>query len=222
MGYHHRPGTRCLFSRCKFLGVQIDEKLGWKEHIEYIRKKLSKSIGLLKKARQYFPKECLRSLYYTFIFPYLNYCIHVWGNTYVSYLDPIIKAHKRIIRIITHSNYIAHTAPLFRQLGILKLDKLYQLKLGIFMFKFKKRELPDIYLKMYTINSSIHDHETRQANNYHVPGFKLDVKKRAVSVQGALTWNGLPSTLKCSCSKICSCSENVFKFNMKNYLLSIT
>ena len=108
-------------SYTKFLGVQIDEKLNWKPHIEYIRKKLSKSTGILIKARQYLPKQCLKTLYYTFVYPYLNYCIQVWGKTYASYLDPINKAQKRIIRIITSSNYRKHTPPLFKQLSILKL-----------------------------------------------------------------------------------------------------
>ena len=108
-------------SYTKFLGVQIDDKLGWKPHIEYIRKKLSKSVGLLKKARQYLPKDTLRSLYFTFVYPYLTYCIHVWGKTFPTYLDPIVKAHKRIIRIITHTSYKEHTQPLFKHTGIQKL-----------------------------------------------------------------------------------------------------
>ena len=50
----------------KFLCVQIDEKLSWKTHIEYIKKKLSKSTGILVKARKFLPLECLKTLYYTF------------------------------------------------------------------------------------------------------------------------------------------------------------
>ena len=36
----------------KFLGVQIDSKLNWKNHIEYTCKKLSKCVGIIAKARR--------------------------------------------------------------------------------------------------------------------------------------------------------------------------
>ena len=36
----------------KFLGVIIDNKLKWKEHIDYISKKIAKGIGVIVKARK--------------------------------------------------------------------------------------------------------------------------------------------------------------------------
>ena len=41
----------------KFLGVQIDSQLNWKNHIEYTCKKLSKCIGILSKARRKLQKS---------------------------------------------------------------------------------------------------------------------------------------------------------------------
>ena len=61
----------------KFLGVMVDDKLSWACHINYISKKVSKGIGILYKARKYLPKSCLVTLYYSFIYPYLNYCLEV-------------------------------------------------------------------------------------------------------------------------------------------------
>ena len=29
-------------------------------------------------------------LYYTFIYPYLNYCVHLWGSTYDNYVNKIL------------------------------------------------------------------------------------------------------------------------------------
>ena len=58
----------------KFLGVQIDSKLTWKSHIDYIGKKLSKSLGIISKAQHVLKKDILINLYYTFAYPYLIYC----------------------------------------------------------------------------------------------------------------------------------------------------
>ena len=61
----------------KFLGVLIDSKLSWKCHVHYINNKLSKCIGIMIKARKKLPKSSLLTLYFTFAYPYLLYCIHV-------------------------------------------------------------------------------------------------------------------------------------------------
>ena len=49
----------------KFLGVMVDEHLNWKDHINVIENKVSKNLGLLHKAKQFFlnPKA-MTSLYF--------------------------------------------------------------------------------------------------------------------------------------------------------------
>ena len=56
-----------------FLGIIIDNKLNWHEHIIYIKNKVSRAIiGIIYKARK---------MYYNFVFPYLIYCCEIWENT---------------------------------------------------------------------------------------------------------------------------------------------
>ena len=50
-------------------GVIIDNKLRWSDHINYIKNKISKSIGIINKTRNFLNKNTLRNLYYTFILP---------------------------------------------------------------------------------------------------------------------------------------------------------
>ena len=57
----------------KFLGVIIDSQLSWTSHINYICGKISKGIGIILKARKVFDKETLVTIYYSFIYPYLQY-----------------------------------------------------------------------------------------------------------------------------------------------------
>ena len=65
----------------KCLGVIIDNKLKWKEHIDYISKKIAKGIGVIIKARKVFDKVTLLSVYNSLISPsellytYLGECI---------------------------------------------------------------------------------------------------------------------------------------------------
>ena len=102
----------------KFLGVIIDSKLNWAAHILYTKNKISKSIGIIFKIRNFLDKHILRNMYFTFIYPYLIYCVEIWGNTIETHLKPLIQIQKRSIRTITFSHYQDHTGPLFDILNI--------------------------------------------------------------------------------------------------------
>ena len=73
-----------------FLGVVLDEHLAWKPHISQVACKISKSIGVINRARFFLPKPCLKTLYYCLVYPYLHYCIIVWGSTYKTNLRRLV------------------------------------------------------------------------------------------------------------------------------------
>ena len=47
----------------KFLGVFIDDNLSWKQHIDIVSSKISKSISILHKSRDVLSKQSLKQLY---------------------------------------------------------------------------------------------------------------------------------------------------------------
>ena len=55
-------------NKTKFLGVIIDKKLTWKEHISYLSSKISRGIGMIIKAKERLNKDALVTLYYSFIY----------------------------------------------------------------------------------------------------------------------------------------------------------
>ena len=79
----------------KFLGVYIDQHLTWKTHVNFITAKISKSVGLLYKAKYYLPSKSLLTLYYALVYPYLTYCNLIWASTYVTNLQRIYLLQKR-------------------------------------------------------------------------------------------------------------------------------
>ena len=74
----------------KFLGVYIDSRLNWKEHIILVtRKKLAKNVSVMNRVMHLLTNDALFSLYCSLILPHLNYCCETWGNTYKSRLHPL-------------------------------------------------------------------------------------------------------------------------------------
>ena len=76
----------------RYLGVIVDHKLNWIDHITYVKNKISKGIGIMYKARRYLNKVSLKNLYYAYIYPYFTYCIEVWGSA-AKYLTLHIQSH---------------------------------------------------------------------------------------------------------------------------------
>ena len=101
--------------------MYIDENLSWSEHIAYICKKISKSVGIIYRSRFCLLTNTKLMLYYALIYPYLTYCNIVWASTYPSNLTRLLLMQKRAVRAITNAYYRAHTKPLFLQLGVLNI-----------------------------------------------------------------------------------------------------
>ena len=108
----------------KFLGVIIDHKFKWNDHITYVKSKISKSIGILYKIQRFLDMNTLIQMYHSFVFPYLIYCVELWGNASTIHLDLLIKIQKKSIRAITFSEFSAPSEPLFLRTNILNIDKL--------------------------------------------------------------------------------------------------
>ena len=56
----------------KFLGVIMDEKLTWKDHINYISRKISKCIAIMFELKFMVCNDTLKSLYYNLPYPYFT------------------------------------------------------------------------------------------------------------------------------------------------------
>ena len=108
----------------KYLGVIIDSKLNWISHITYVKNQVAKGIGIRRRARQCVNKKTLTNLYHTFRFPYLIYCVKVWGSACKTNLTPITLLQKRNCQDGLFLGRLEHTEPLFNRLDILPFNKL--------------------------------------------------------------------------------------------------
>ncbi|ELU14977.1 hypothetical protein CAPTEDRAFT_91439, partial [Capitella teleta] len=94
-----------------FLGIKIDPKLRWDQHIAMIKRKISKSIGAISKIKYLLEVSTLKTLYYAFVCPYLFYCIDVWRKAARCHLNSLIKAQKLCCRIILNAHPRSESSP---------------------------------------------------------------------------------------------------------------
>ena len=108
-------------STVKYLGVTFHANLTWKNHIDELCMKLSKTVGIVSKLTYHVNIDELKMLSNSLIYPVFTYGIHVWGLTYPTYLNPLTTLQKRLVRIMTFSGPASQSEPLLKSLNRVKI-----------------------------------------------------------------------------------------------------
>ena len=74
---------------------------------------------------------------------------------------------------------------------MLNMKCLYEYSVGVFMFKFHRHGLPEIFDNFFTRNSSVHGYSTRNSNGIRTPKIRTELAKRFVRYTGAIIWNDI-------------------------------
>ena len=188
----------------KYLGALIDDKLNWSYHIKSVNLKLSKGIGLLAKIRHYVPSSTLKSLYYSFLNPYIDYNLLNWGMAATTNLNSVNLKIKKAIRIISFKERDFHTDPLFKDLEILPLEKSIEFKYAKFMWRLANKLLPENLSANFRMN---------ERNMIPNSISRLESLKRFIRFSGPELWNELPH---CITNKP---TLNSFSNNLKKYFI---
>ena len=201
-------------NKTKFLGIVIEEHLNWALHISHLCNIIARNVGILQKLRYFIPTYVLKILYHSLILSHLQYCTLLWANSYRSHLHKLRLLQKKAIRIISNTDYLAHSSKLFLNLKLLKLDDIMKFQLGTFMYKLKYNKLPNVIPHMFVTNENIHSHNTRNKNGYLIPSVRTNCRKFTVGYAGPILWNSFPQKLRQLPSEV------IFKKKLKSILLA--
>ena len=147
----------------KYLGVYIDEYLNGEVHCKELVKKLNRANGMLAKARHYVPHSDLKNIYHAIFASHLMYGAQVWTPKLLSISEKISRLQKNAARIMTFSEFKAHSEPLFKQLEILKFTDNITLYNCILVHDYLHGNLPDAFFETFKRINETHNHSTRQA-----------------------------------------------------------
>ena len=84
----------------RYLGIEVDEALGWQSQVDTICKKVSAGIGALKGIRSLVPHQTLLRMYEALIAPYFDYCSRVRGCMGKGLCDRLRRLQNRAGRVI--------------------------------------------------------------------------------------------------------------------------
>ena len=121
---------------------------------------------------------------------------------------------KKAIRIITFSDYDAHTAPLFKALNILNFQQTIKFHTGKLMYDVKNRNLPNFLLNIFNIDVVTKSNRKVILSKKYTPLSRTKYKDCFISTTGLIIWNILPDKIKNVKTKKC------FSSKYHKYLLS--
>ena len=153
-------------------------------------------------------------LYLTLVEPYFFYCNVIWASADKSTLmEQVLRIQKKFCRLITFSDFRAHSKPLFFELKILPIYDLYKYTLATYMYKILNNLIPVLSHQTFARNVRTHSHNTRQKSNICPPFCRTSLRQGTICFQGPKLWNLLPDAMKSAPS------VHVFRRHLKKFLL---
>jgi hypothetical protein len=156
-----------------FLGININNTLSWKTHIDRILPKLSSVCFAMQTVKPYMSPQMLKAIYYAHFHSIISYGIIFWGHTTPS--TRVFRLQKKIVRIMMGSRTKDSCRKLFTKLEILPLPSVYIFTSSDSLIKNKD---------FFTTNKETHNYGTRQCTDLHYPSVNLKKFQTGVHYMG--------------------------------------
>ena len=144
----------------------------------------------------------LKQLYYTLIYPYLNYGLMSWGNTYRTNLNKIRSAQNACVKSIFFASKRENATPYYNLLKILKFDNIFKLKISIFTYNIihDKTNIPTVFSQTIQRHSTCHSYNTRFAakQNFGRPKVRTNYGVHTFNFVSSQIWQTIDLETKLS------------------------
>jgi hypothetical protein len=165
----------------KFLGLELDNNMNWKNHVVKILPKLSRACYAVRAMYPFSSLNTLKMIYFAYFHSIINYGIIFWGNSTDN--KRVFLAQKETIRIMTGSRPRTSCKSLYQSLGILTIPSLYILSLMKFLL---------LNQEMFTSSIEVHNINTRNKLKLHKPISNLTLYQKGVYYMCIRIFNKLP------------------------------
>lgn len=197
----------------KLLGIDIDQSLNFSKHISKVCSKIAYCSHILTKLKGKTNIKILKSIYYAFANPIMEYAISIWGSTAKCFLQPLHVVQNSLIRAMQYVPRYTNMNIVYKNLKILRISSLYYFSVCNYMFKAVNNSCPEI-IKNILIIKNTNKYVTRQSNYLRKPQYTLSKCTKSLSWKAPTFYNLLPQDIKDSSS------NKVFKNKLKVHILS--
>ena len=172
------------------LGLWIDNKLTFGQHIKTLLRKANQKLHALIRVSRYIKEEKLRILMKAFIESQFNYCPLLWMFHSKTLEERINKLHERALRVVYKDSNLTFEELLEKDNSFTTHQRNLQ-HLAILMYKVKNNLAPAPVQEIFRGNLSDRN------GDWVIPKVRT-VKNglETIRYRGRLTWNLLPHEIK--------------------------
>ena len=190
----------------KFLGIVVDDKLEWTQHVKNVLTKMKRNYNLMRLGKNLLSTHGLKSVYYAHVYSHLSYCISIWGSMIsANQLEKLKSQQDRCMQLIDN-RLPADQA--YAKYKVLKIKQVIDLELCKMGFKIHSGDLPKNLLDNIRSDAKgdslrkTHRYNMRQKNEANLPVITNKKYHQSFLFQGIKRYSTLPSVIK-----------NINKFN---------
>jgi len=192
----------------KDLGVIIDERLNFNEHIHTKINKAYSILGIIKRNFKHMDCYTFIKLYKTMVRSHLEYAVSVWAPSRTGKIDDLERVQRRATKMIKQCRKMSYT------------DRLKYLKLPTLTYRRVRGDMVEVYKILtqkydnnVTLDLCLSNCTTTRGNALKLATVRphLDIRKYSFSVRTVSVWNSLPDSV------ITSDSINTFKNALDKY-----
>ena len=179
-----------------YLGIHLDEKLSFSDHINFICKKTSQALGSLSSIKHLFPIPVRKKIYPSLVLSNLHYCNTIWMTTNTTNLNRIATLYNRTCRAVLGVKVRElHSYELYSKLGWLTFDNWTERCIATEAYKINILNQGHTYVQAPSTFSHIHPYNTRGQHNFALPNLGI-LGRKAYWYRVAEKWNNLDPSLK--------------------------
>uniref|UniRef100_A0A1B6IB92 Reverse transcriptase domain-containing protein n=1 Tax=Homalodisca liturata TaxID=320908 RepID=A0A1B6IB92_9HEMI len=172
-------------SSTNYLGIIVDDKLSWLNHINNLCLKLSSAIYAIKRTKAISTTKATITAYHALFESHMRYGLAVWGGSTERNLQRILILQKKALRIMAGLGCRESCRGVFKEWRLSTVVSLYIVECIVIATTHNVQQHQDI-----------HSYNTRHANNFTLPIHKLTLSETKPTYAGAKFFNNLPDELK--------------------------
>ena len=191
--------TLPVVSCSKFLGLWIDSKLNWIEHIRRLITRIHSRLGLLKRSKNLLNVHARKTIYFAQIHSILTYGIVIWGNMISqTQMNRLQKLQNQGIQLIDPTKPLHE---IYANQNILTIDNIVKLENSKIWFKYYHNLIPTRLHELMTEDSNEiqvikqHDYNTRHKHELNIP-LATGHYRNSFYVKGMKDYLNLPNSIK--------------------------
>lgn len=180
----------------KYLGVMVDYKLSFTDHVDYISGKIGRRLGVMFRVKNVLTQYARYVLYNALIVP-LFYCcgtILYLGNN--SGIDRLQKLQNRGMRMILNCNRYTRIRDMLECLDWMSVRQLFEYQTLIFIYKINAGSMPSYFDRYLVYCRDIHGYDTRRKNDFYVNTASKGIGFNSVFVRGFIKFNELDDSIR--------------------------